>query len=168
MPHVPTHEAIPLSPAQRAESAEMIERALKIPAVRPEQPTSYKDETPPRPTGAQPVEQPDSRLVPQWATGVAVSGIGIGVGAIGIGLGAKLFFDSVTTQGAIVVGLIVSAPLLLISAAGAAWSKVKKATPPNVTNNFNGSVHIKKRTMVKNTNQPFSFQRTTADGADEQ
>ncbi|MFD4481480.1 hypothetical protein ACFWPU_35945 [Streptomyces sp. NPDC058471] len=41
----------------------MIERTLKIPAIRPEQPTSCKDETPPRPTGAQPVNplaQPDA------------------------------------------------------------------------------------------------------------
>ncbi|TLS45719.1 hypothetical protein FE633_13200 [Streptomyces montanus] len=166
MPHVPAHETAPLSPAQKATAADLIEAALKIPAIRPEPPKSYRDPTPPQPTGAQPVKQDDRRIVPEWAVGVAVSGIGIGVMSIGVGLGAKLFFESVTTEGVIVISLIISAPLLLISAAGAALSKVKKATP-DVTNNFHGTVSIKNdnRTAVQNTNKAFSFNRTRIEEA---
>ncbi|WP_406434108.1 hypothetical protein [Streptomyces sp. NBC_01589] len=54
--------------------------------------------------------------MPQWAAGVAVAGTGIGLMSIGIGLGAKLFLESVTTEGVV---LVVAAPLLLASAAGA-------------------------------------------------
>lgn len=169
LPHVPAHETAPLSPAQEATAADLIEAALKIPAIRPEPQTFYKDPTPPRPTGAQPVKQDDRRIVPQWAVGVAVAGAGIGLMSIGVGLGAKLFFESVTTEGVVVVGLIVAAPLLLISAAGAALSKLKKATPPDVTNNFNGTVNIENdnRTSVNNTNKAFSFNRTRVDGTGE-
>ncbi|WP_048581697.1 hypothetical protein [Streptomyces viridochromogenes] len=162
LPHVPTHETAPLSPAQTATAAELIEAALKIPATRPEPQTFYKDPTPPKPTGAQPVKQDDKRIVPQWAAGIFVAGTGIGLMSIGGGLGAKLFFESVTTEGVVLVGLIVAAPLLLISAAGTAISKLKKATPPDVTNNFSGTVNIKNdnRTSVENTNKAFSFNRT--------
>ncbi|GAA2417934.1 hypothetical protein ACFPFX_04725 [Streptomyces mauvecolor] len=167
MTHAPHRETAPLSPSQQATSEALIEAALKIPAIRTP-PTFYKDDTSPHPTGAQPVPQPDSRRVPQWATGVAVAGAGIGVMSIGVGLGGKLFFENITIEGVIAVGLIVAAPLLLISAAGIALSKVGKAAPREVTNNFNGPVSIKSdhRTVVEN--RPFSFQRTTLEGADEQ
>ncbi|MEU5297994.1 hypothetical protein [Streptomyces umbrinus] len=169
MPHVPAHETAPLSPAQEATAAQLIEAGLKIPAIRPEPPepqTFYKDPTPPRPTGAQPVKQDDRRIVPQWAAGIAVAGAGIGLGSVGVGLGAKLFFESVTTEGVIVISLIIAAPMLLIAAAGTAWSKVKATTPPEVTNNFNGPVSIKndRRKSVQNTHKPFSFNRTRIDG----
>ena len=169
MPHVPAHETAPLSPAQEATAADLIEAALKIPATRPKPQTFYKDPTPPQPTGAQPVEQDDRRIVPQWAAGIAVAGVGIGLMSIGVGLGGKLFFESVTTEGVIVVGLIIAAPLLLISAAGAALSYVKKATPPDVTNNFHGAVSIKNdnRTSVRNTNKALSFNRTCVEGTGE-
>ncbi|WP_331762350.1 hypothetical protein OG612_45165 (plasmid) [Streptomyces sp. NBC_01527] len=166
MPHVPAHETAPLSPTQQATAEKLIEAALKIPAIRPEPPKSYKDPTPPQPTGAQPVEQDDRRFVPQWAAGVAVAGTGIGLMSVGVGLGAKLFFESVTTEGVVLVGLIVSAPLLLASAVGVALSKVKKAMPPDVTNNFNGPVSIENdnRTSVDNKNEAFSFNRTRIEG----
>ncbi|MEW2467886.1 hypothetical protein AB0919_23120 [Streptomyces sp. NPDC046994] len=169
MPHGPAHETAPLSPAQQATAADLIEAALKIPAIRPEPKTSYKDPTPPQPTGAQPVKQDDRRVVPQWAVGVAVAGTGIGLMSVGVGLGAKLFFESVTTEGVIVVALIVTAPVLLISAAGIALSKLRKASPPDVTNNFNGSVSIKNdnRTSVDNTNKAFSFARMRIAGSGE-
>ncbi|MGP3950967.1 hypothetical protein [Streptomyces sp. 7N604] len=169
LPHVPAHETAPLSAAQRVTSEELIEAALKIPAIRPDQATPYKDPTPPQPTGTQPVKQDDRRIVPQWAAGVAVAGTGIGLMSIGVGLGAKLFFESITTEGVVVAGLIVAAPLLLISAAGAALSKLKKGTPPDVTNNFNGPVSIKNdnRTSVDNTNKAFSFNRTHVGGPGE-
>ncbi|WP_432027445.1 hypothetical protein [Streptomyces sp. 1222.5] len=49
-------------------------------------PTSYRDDTPAPAYGpTPPVPQPDKRIVPAWASGIAVASIGIGAGATGIG-----------------------------------------------------------------------------------
>lgn len=173
MPHSPTHETAPLSAGEKVTAEELIERALKIPSVRAEverraateRPTSYRDETPPAPTGAQPVPQPDPSFwghVPKWALGVMVAGPATGATAIGIGYGAKLFFDSITTEGVVMVGVIVGGAVVFVTSLCALVKRIGNAAaqaPAPVTNNFSGDVKIEKNTLVQNDGRAFSFQR---------
>lgn len=68
----------PLNAAEAsAEAARLIREAYAMEATA--MPTSYRDTTPVPVIGAAaPVAQPDSRIVPQWAAGVAVASIGVG------------------------------------------------------------------------------------------
>lgn len=173
MPHFPDQETAQLSERDRITSEELIELGLKIPSVRAEveraaateRPTSFRDDTPPTPTGAQPVPQYDRSLwghVPKWALGAMIAGPSVGATAVGMGYGAQLFFDSITTEGIVMVGVIVSGAVVfvgslssLIKRAGAAAS----SAPAPVTNHFHGGVTIEKNTLVQNEARALSFQR---------
>ena len=103
---------------------------------------SYEDG--PRVGDAPPVPQPDSRIVPQWALGIAVASIGVGAGSIGLGCAAWLAckglssvihsLSSVTLAGVLTVAIPFAGAAMLATAIGGAISKAKKAVVPDVHN----------------------------------
>ncbi|MFF2168147.1 hypothetical protein ACFVWP_46955 [Streptomyces sp. NPDC058175] len=101
-------------------------------------PTSFRnDELPDAPAigTTPPVVQPDTRRVPQWATGIAVASIGIGAGVTGIGCGAWLIFQglsSVTLLGVIAIAAPFVGIATVAMAIGAAISKAKRASTTNI------------------------------------
>lgn len=110
--------------------------------------TSYNNpELPSHKDGSQigtatPVDQPDSRIVPQWALGLAVGSIGVGAGVTFIGCGVWLAckglasvihsLSSVTLNGVLVVTLPIAGLAMAVTAIGGAVSKAKKAARPDV------------------------------------
>jgi hypothetical protein len=176
MPQSPDQETVTLSTTEKITAEELIERALKIPAVREaievenaRRPTSYRDPTPNTGTGAQPVPQHDPSFwghVPKWALGVMVAGPATGATAVGIGYGAKLFFDSITTEGVVMVGVIVGGAVVFVGSLCALVKRIGNAAaqaPTPVTNNFSGDVKIEKNTLVQTEARALSFQRTKID-----
>lgn len=116
-----------------------------------EVPTSYNNEDLPshkdgsRIGDAPPVPQPDTRIAPQWAVGIAVASIGVGAGSTGLGCAAWLLFKGlslVSVPGLERFALIVIAPFagaaMVLTAAGVAISKARAAT---TTIHNHGSVH---------------------------
>lgn len=125
---------------------------------------SHKDG--PRIGDTPPVPQPDSRIVPQWATGIAVASIGVGAGATGIGCAAWLFFKGLSMASVpslerfawIVIAPFAGAAMVL-TAIGGVISKVRRVNT-TTNNTYNGTVHQKNTTTnsknvgvwAKNTN----------------
>jgi hypothetical protein len=101
---------------------------------------SYKDG--PRAGDTPPVPQPDSRIVPQWALGIAVASIGVGAGSVALGCAAWLAckglssvihsLSSVTLAGVLTVAIPFAGAAMLATAIGGAISKAKKAVVPDV------------------------------------
>lgn len=124
------------------------------------QPTSFRDDTPlPRYGNAPPILQPDHRIVPAWAAGIAVASIGVGAGTTGIGCAAWLILKglaAVTLNSVLIVTLPIAAAAMLVTAIGAAISRARSASTTNI---YKGTVHqknIHSRTRgvwAKNTNQ---------------
>ncbi|KOG81000.1 MULTISPECIES: hypothetical protein [Streptomyces] len=135
----------PLSQADAsAEAARLIHEAYRQDTPAPT-PTSYRDTTPIPTIGtAAPVPQPDSRIVPQWAAGVAVASIGVGAGITGLGCGAWLALQglaSVTLTGVLTVTLPLAGLAAVITAAGTAVARARSAT----------TTHIYEGTVVQRT-----------------
>ncbi|ATY97213.1 hypothetical protein [Streptomyces cavourensis] len=135
----------PLSTAEAsAEAARLIHEAYRQ-DTPPPTPTSYRDTTPLPVIGtAAPVTQPDSRIVPQWAAGVAVASIGVGAGITGLGCGAWLALQglaSVTLTGVLAGTLPFAALAAVITAAGTAIARARAAS----------TTHIYKGTVIKRT-----------------
>lgn len=136
------------------EARRIITEAFTTPAA-----TSFRDTTPPVPTGAEPVPQPDRRIVPAWAVGTAVASIGLGAGSVGIGCAVWL-----AAQGLAAITLVgVMAALapfvgvaLVVVAVGAAVSRAKSASSTHV---YNGQV-IKRTEVTSNTRGMLSRSRT--------
>lgn len=85
---------------------------------------------------AQPVPQPDSRIAPQWAVGVAIASIGVGAGSTGLGCAAWLAckgLSLVSVPGLERFALVVIAPFvgaaMLVTAVGVAISRARAAAP---------------------------------------
>lgn len=79
-----------------------------------------------------PVPQPDTRIAPQWAVGIAVASIGVGAGSTGLGCAAWLAFKGlamVSVPGLERFALIVIAPFagaaMVVTAIGAAIGKAR-------------------------------------------
>jgi hypothetical protein len=132
-----TNPQHPLTAAEAAaEAARLIAEAYQPEESAPLMPTSYRDTTPVPAIGdALPVPQPDSRIVPAWAAGVAVASIGVGAGVTGLGCGAWLVLQglaSVTLTGV----LLVTAPFAGVAAAataiGSAFARVRRASTTNI------------------------------------
>lgn len=94
-----------------------------------------------------PVPQPDSRIVPSWAAGIAVASLGVGAGATGIGCAAWLLFKGLSLVS--VPSLerftwIVIAPFVGVAMAataiGGAISRAKKSSR-DIHQHFHGDVH---------------------------
>lgn len=120
-----------------AEAARLIREAYQ-PEVTPIV-TSYRDPIPapdgPTIGSTPPVPQPDSRIVPQWAAGVAVASIGVGAGAVGLGCAAWLFLQalsSVTLTGVLAVTAPFAGIAMAATAIGGALSKARRASTTNV------------------------------------
>jgi len=149
---------LPLSEeAAETEAARLIYAAYQPTAVRVDDPDipSYKDG--PRVGTTPPVPQPDSRIVPQWALGVAVGSIGIGAGITGLGCGVWLAckglasvihsLSSVTLNGVLLVTLPIAGLAMIATAAGGAISKLKRAAQLDI-HIHNGTEH-----HIHNTDQ---------------
>ncbi|MGW5429972.1 hypothetical protein ACWET9_22580 [Streptomyces sp. NPDC004059] len=123
-------------------------------------PTSYRDDTtPPKYGDAPPVLQPDKRIVPAWAAGIAVASIGVGAGTTGIGCAAWLVLKglaAVTLNGVLMVTLPFAAASMLVTAIGAAIGRARSTVTTNI---YKGPVHQKhthshaRGVWVKNINQ---------------
>ncbi|MDV7222745.1 hypothetical protein [Streptomyces prunicolor] len=103
-----------------------------------------------------PVAQPDSRIVPEWAAGVAVASIGVGAGVTGLGCAAWLVLQgissvldsaaSVSFLGFLTVVGPFGGVAMIVTAVGVAVSKAKRASTTNV---YQGTVI--KRTEITST-----------------
>ncbi|MFF5030371.1 hypothetical protein ACFY2J_40090 [Streptomyces collinus] len=123
-----------------AEAARLIREAYRPQAPAPV-PTSFRDDSPVPVIGdAPPVPQPDSRIVPQWAAGVAVASIGVGAGVTGLGCGAWLVLQglsSVTLLGVLAIAAPFAGVAMVATAIGAAIARARSASTTNV---YQGSV----------------------------
>lgn len=95
-----------------------------------------------------PVPQPDSRIVPALALGIAVASIGVGAGVTGIGCGVWLAcqgFAAVTLNSVLMVTLPFAGLAMVVTAIGGA---INKARDVNTTHNhhYNGPVRQKNQT----------------------
>ncbi|MFF0674286.1 hypothetical protein ACFYVE_39490 [Streptomyces tendae] len=114
-------------------------RRLIAEAYRPEAPatpTYFRDDTPVPAIGTTPpVPQPDSRIVPQWAAGVAVASIGVGAGVTGLGCGAWLILQglaSVTLTGVLAATLPFAGIAAAATAIGSAFARARRASTTNI------------------------------------
>lgn len=148
-----TDPKYPLTETEASAEADRLIREAYRPEVSAPMVTSYRDPVP-APTApaigtTPPVPQPDSRIVPEWATGIAVASIGIGAGVTGIGCGAWLVFQglsSVTLLGVIAIAAPFVGIATVATAIGAAISKAKRSSTTNV---YQGTVI--KRTDITST-----------------
>ena len=116
-------------------------------------PTSFRDPIP-APVGpvigsTPPVPQPETRIVPQWAAGVAVASIGVGAGVTGLGCGVWLVLQalsSVTLLGVLAIAAPFAGAAMVATAVGSAISRAKSASTTNV---YQGTVI--KRTEITST-----------------
>lgn len=115
-----------------------------------EQPTAVRVDDPNVPSWhegsrigtAPPVPQPDSRVVPAWALGLAVASIGVGAGSIGLGCAVWLAcqglssvihsLSTVTLAGVLTVAIPFAGVATVVTAIGGAISKTKRAVVPDV------------------------------------
>ena len=150
-------EPVTTDPKHLTDSEASVEAARLIrEAYQPEPApivTSYRDPIPaptaPTIGSTPPVPQPDSRIVPQWAAGVAVASIGVGAGAVGLGCAAWLFLQalsSVTLTGVLAVTAPFAGVAMAATAIGGAFSKARRASTTNV---YKGTVI--KRTEITST-----------------
>lgn len=102
-----------------------------------------------------PVPQPDTRIAPQWAVGIAVASIGVGAGSTGLGCAAWLAFKGlslVSVPGLERFAVIVIAPFagaaMVLTALGAALGKAR-ATITTIHNH--GPVHEDRREIRSKT-----------------
>ncbi|MFD8525349.1 hypothetical protein ACFV2D_35920 [Streptomyces capillispiralis] len=132
-----------------AEAARLIREAYR-PIEEPRPVTTFRDTTPVPAVGTTPpVPQPETRIVPEWAAGVAVASIGVGAGVTGLGCGAWLVFQglsSVTLLGVIAIAAPFVGIAMVATAIGAAVSKAKRSSTTNV---YQGTVI--KRTDITST-----------------
>ena len=116
-----------------AEAARLIREAYRPEAPAP---TYFRDNSPvPAYGSTPPVPQPDSRIVPPWAAGVAVASIGVGAGATGLGCCAWLVLkglESVTLLGVLAITAPFAGAAMLATAVGVAVSKTKSASTTNI------------------------------------
>ncbi|MFF4346785.1 hypothetical protein [Streptomyces sp. NPDC001530] len=119
-----------------------------------ETPTSYDNpDLPSHKDGARigdtpPVPQPDTRIAPQWAVGIAVASIGVGAGATGLGCAAWLAFKGlsmVSVPGLERFAWIIIAPFagtaMVLTALGCLIGKAKRAAMPDVHNHNGPEYH---------------------------
>lgn len=142
------HSPRPLTEsAASAEAYRLIKEAYQQEASTP---TSFRDTSPVPTIGSTPpVPQPDQRIVPQWAAGVAVASIGVGAGVTGLGCGAWLVFQglsSVTLFGVLAIAAPFAGVAMVVTVIGAAVSRARSASTTNV---YQGTVI--KRTEITST-----------------
>lgn len=121
--------------------------------------TAFRDTTEPAPTGAQPVPQPDRRIVPAWAVGTAVASIGLGAGSVGIGCAVWLAAQglaAITLTGVLAALAPFVGVALVVLTVGTAVARAKSASSTHVYN-----APVSKHTEVNsNTRGMLSRSRT--------
>jgi hypothetical protein len=126
--------------------------------------TAFRDDTKPPAFGTTPpVPQPDHRIVPAWAAGIAVASIGVGAGVTGIGCGAWLVLQglaSVTLNGVLMVTLPFAGIAMVATAIGGAINKARSAVTKNV---FEGPVTNRTEIHNNSTTRGMFFARTRND-----
>jgi hypothetical protein len=158
----PAADSLPLSAEATAEARRIIESLWETEPMTTV--TSYVDRTPSPAYGTTPpVPQPDSRIVPQWAAGVAVASIGVGAGITGGGCGVWLVcqgFAAVTLTSVLFVTLPIAAVAAAVVAVGSVVRSVRAA---NVTthNHYSAPVHQEHNTQVTNHGKWFGRSNTT-------
>ncbi|MDB1089436.1 hypothetical protein PJ985_17895 [Streptomyces sp. ACA25] len=163
MTEQPTTPAPPhsLSPAEAAEEARRLIADAYRPADGVPAATSWRDHTPfPTHGTTPPVPQPDSRLVPPVAAGIAVCSIAVGAGAVGVGCGAWLLLQglsAITLAGVLAVFAPFAGIAIVAAAVGTAVSKARAGTS-TTTHVYEG--HVTQHTRVE-TRQRGMFSRTT-------
>ncbi|MFD5428506.1 hypothetical protein [Streptomyces sp. NPDC127084] len=157
-----TAESRPLSESEaEAEARRIIEGLWRSEPVATA--TSYVDPTPVPAYGtAAPELQPDHRIVPAWAAGMAVASIGVGAGITGIGCGFWLVcqgFAAVTLTSVLFVTLPIAAIAAVVVAIGSVVRSVKAA---NVTthHHYAGPVHQEHSTQVTSHGKWFGRSHT--------
>lgn len=136
-------QTIPLSEeAAKNEAKRLIYAAYKPTAIRVDDDDIPSYEDGPRVGTTPPVAQPDSRIVPPWALGIAVASIGVGAGVTGIGCAVWLAckglssvihsLSTVTLAGVLTVAIPVAGAAMLATTVGGAISKAKKAIVPDI------------------------------------
>ncbi|MET8751326.1 hypothetical protein ABZW32_14690 [Streptomyces sp. NPDC004667] len=157
----------PMSDAEAAAEAKRIMDAsfrTEEPPVR-HFPTSFRDDTPlPAYGDTPPVHQPDHRIVPAWAAGIAVASIGVGTGITGIGCGAWLVLQGLAsvTLTSVLMGTLPFAALAMVATAIGGAINNARSTTTRTTHVYQGSVTH--NTRVTNTsNQRGMFARTRND-----
>jgi hypothetical protein len=128
-------------------------------AVRVDDPAipSFKDG--PRVGNTPPVQQPDSRIVPAWALGIAVGSVGVGAGSIGLGCAVWLAckglssvihsLSTVTLTGVLTVAIPFAGLAMVATAIGGAISKAKRAVVPDVHNHSGPEYHEHRTTHTQ-------------------
>ncbi|MFD8396122.1 hypothetical protein ACFV2N_44770 [Streptomyces sp. NPDC059680] len=117
----------------------------------PQMPTAYRDETPlPVYGSTPPVPQPDRRIVPAWAAGMAVAGIGVAATCVGLGCGIWLAckgFAAVTLTSVLFVTLPIAAVAAVAAAIGSAVRSLK-ATHVVTHHHYAGPVRQETNTIM--------------------
>jgi hypothetical protein len=137
-----------MTPQQAEQEAERIMRA------------AFRDDTPPVPTGAQPVPQPETRIVPTWAVGTAVASIGLGAGSVGLGCAVWLAgkgLAAVTLPGVALALAPFVGVALVVLAVGAAVNRAGRSG--DTTNVYTGPV-TKNTQISSETRGMFARSRT--------
>lgn len=122
---------------------------------------AFRDDTPPAPTGAAPVAQPETRIVPTWAVGTAVASIGLGAGSVGLGCAVWLASQglaSITVAGVLAALAPFVGVALVVLAAGAVLNRAKPLST-TTTNVYNGQV-VKNTQISSETRGAFARSRT--------
>ncbi|MFE9481198.1 hypothetical protein ACFYNM_21650 [Streptomyces spororaveus] len=149
-------------PESEAEARRLIDEWAGKPVRH--HPTSIRDDSPVPAFGTTPpVQQPDHRIVPAWAAGIAVASIGVGAGVTGIGCGAWLVLQglaSVTLAGVLMVTLPFAAVAMVATAIGGAINKARSAVTKNV---FEGPVTNRTEIHNNSTTRGMFFARTRND-----
>ncbi|AXK34679.1 hypothetical protein DVA86_20520 [Streptomyces armeniacus] len=156
-----THRGMPESEAA-TEARRLIDEWAKQPVRH--HPTAIRDDSPlPAYGTAPPAPQPDHRIVPAWAAGIAVASIGVGAGVTGIGCGAWLVLQglaSVTLTGVLMVTLPFAGVAMAATAIGGALSRARSAVTKNV---YEGSVAHHVEIHNTSTTRGMLFARTRND-----
>lgn len=156
----------PMSDAEATAEAERIMRRAFQPQTPEDQfPTSYRDDTPlPTHGTTPPIPQPDSRIVPTWATGTAVAGIGVSATCIGLGCGIWLAcqgFAAVTLNSVLFVTFPIAAVAGVIAAVASTLRSLHAAHTEN-HHHYAGPVTQHHKTH-NTSNQHGMFARTRND-----
>lgn len=106
-----------------------------------------------------PVLQPDSRIVPAWALGIAVGSLGVGAGSIGLGCAVWLAckglssvihsLSTVTLAGVLTVAIPFAGLAMIATAIGGAISKAKQAATPEIHHHNGPEYHEHQTTNTR-------------------
>ncbi|MBD3934838.1 hypothetical protein IF129_25160 [Streptomyces chumphonensis] len=126
-----------------AEAAQLIAAAYS-PAPHTPLATAYRDTTPVPVYGpTPPVHQPDRRVVPEWAAGIAVAGVGLGCFAALTGAGiyaATAGIAKLTIWGVAAIAVPFVGISAVAIAIGTAIRCVRAAAPPVTHHHYQGAV----------------------------